>query len=425
MGTTPWPGRRETRVAVVALASASALGSFDRAIVTVAGHQMRRDFGLTDTEFGLLSGLAFAAPLALGGLLAGRLADRTSRQRLLQGGVALWSVMTALCGATRSLGALFLARIGVGAGEAALAPAALSMLADHFPRERRAGPVAAYFVGAHLGQGLAFALGGALLARLDARGHWQLIFPIAGLLGLAVVALLAFVREPERRERLRTAAGERPLRVAEVAAYVGRRAPAFAAVLVAPPLLAVGFSALVVFLPMLLQRAHQWPIERAGVALAAVGLPAAISGSLLAGALGRRAAPTGGHARLLAWAIALAAPCCVAIPLMPSGGLTVGVLGVGLLFYSLCLALPPMAIQAIAPNQMRGQLVGTLHLLTGLVGLGLGPVVAGSISDRVGSLPAALAVVLGVTFPLAAVVAFSCARAYERVACEAADWRSP
>ena len=192
----------------------------------------------------------------------------------------------------------------------------------------------------------------------------------------------------------------------------------------APPLLAVGFSALVVFLPMLLQRAHQWPIERAGVALAAVGLPVAISGSLLAGALGRRVAPTGGHARLLAWAIALAAPCCIAIPLMPSGGLAVGVLGISLLFYSICLALPPMAIQAIAPNEMRGQLVGTLHLLTGLLGLGLGPVVAGFISDRVGSLPVALAVVLGATFPLAAVVAFSCVAAYERVACDAADWRS-
>jgi MFS family permease len=422
--TPPWPGRRETHIAVVALASASALGSFDRAIVTVAGHQLRRDFGMTDTQFGLLSGLAFAVPLALVGMLAGRLADRTSRKRLLLGGVALWSVMTAVCGATRSLGALFLARIGVGAGEATLAPAAMSMLADDFPPEHRAGPVSAYFVGTHLGQGLAFALGGAMLGQLDARGHWQLIFPIAGLLGLLVVALLALVREPERRERLRTDASERPLRVAEVTAYVGRRAAAFAVVLVAPPLLAVGFSALVVFLPMLLQRAHQWPIERAGVALAAVGLPVAISGSLLAGALGRRVAPTGGHARLLAWAIALAAPCCIAVPLMPTGGLAIGVLGIGLLFYSLCLALPPMAIQAIAPNQMRGQLVGALHLLTGLLGFGLGPVIAGAISDRVGSLPVALAVLLGATFPLAAVVAFSCIGAYERVACDAADWRA-
>jgi MFS family permease len=424
IGATSWPSRRETRIAVVALASASALGSFDRAIVTVAGQQLRRDFGMTDTQFGLLSGLAFAVPLALVGLLAGRLADRTSRKRLLLGGVALWSAMTALCGGTRSLGALFLARIGVGAGEATLAPAAMSMLADDFPPERRAGPVSAYFVGGHLGQGLAFALGGAMLGWLDARGHWQLVFPIAGLLGLMVVALLALVREPERRERLRTDASEQPLRVADVAAYVGRRAAAFAVVFVAPPLLAIGFSALVVFLPMLLQRAHGWPIERAGVAIAAVGLPVAISGSLLAGALGRRVAPTGGHARVLAWAIALAAPCCTAIPLMPSGGLALAALGIGLLFYSIGLALPPMAIQAIAPNQMRGQLVGTLHLLTGLLGFGLGPVVAGSISDRIGSLPVALAVLLGATFPLAAVVAFSCIAAYERVERDAADWRA-
>ena len=93
----------------------------------------------------------------------------------------------------------------------------------------------------------------------------------------------------------------------------------------------------------------------------------------------------------LLMAIALAAPCCIAIPLMPSGGLAVGVLGVGLFFYSMCLALPPMAIQAMAPNQMRGQLVGTLHLLSGLLGFGVGPVLAGSISDTIGSLPTALA----------------------------------
>jgi hypothetical protein len=122
--------------------------------------------------------------------------------------------------------------------------------------------------------------------------------------------------------------------------------------------------------------------------------------------------------------VALSAPFCIAIPLMPSGALAVGVLGIGLLFYSMCLALPPMAIQAIAPNQMRGQLVATLHLFTGLMGLGVGPVVAGSISDAIGDLPTALAVLLGATYPLAAVVAFSCVPAYERVACDAADWRS-
>jgi MFS family permease len=422
--TRTWPGRREAHIAVAALASASALASFDRAIITVAGSQLRRDLGLTDTQFALLSGLSFAVPLALVGLLAGRLADHASRKRLLVGGVALWSVMTAACGATRSLAALFLARIGVGAGEATLAPAAMSMLADVFPPDRRARPVSVYFVGAHAGQGLAFALGGAILQRLDTRGRWQMIFPLAGVLGLMVLGLLALVREPERRERLQSGTGDRPLPVAAVTAFVRRRAAAFALVFVAPPLLAVGFSALVVFLPMLLQRAHRWPIDRAGVALGAVGLPVAICGSLLAGALGRRVARVGGHARLLAWAIALAAPCCIAVPLMPSGGLAVGALGVGLLFYSMCLALPPMAIQAIAPNQMRGQLVGSLHLLTGLLGFGVGPVLVGSISDTIGSLPTALAVVLGATYPLAAVVAFSCISAYERAACEAADWRS-
>jgi MFS family permease len=89
--TSTWPNGRDAAIAVAALASASALASFDRAIVTIAGQQLRRDFGVTDTQFGLLSGLAFAVPLAIVGVLAGRIADRASRKRLLLAGVAFWS----------------------------------------------------------------------------------------------------------------------------------------------------------------------------------------------------------------------------------------------------------------------------------------------------------------------------------------------
>jgi MFS family permease len=167
-------------------------------------------------------------------------------------------------------------------------------------------------------------------------------------------------------------------------------------------------------------------VDRAGAVLGAIALPMAIAGALAAGHLGDRAArreTTGGHARLLLWASVLAAPCCIAMPLMPNGYAAVVMLAGGTLFAVAGFALPQMAIQAIAPNRMRGQLTGLLLMLTGLVGYGVGPAVAGLVSDALGSLPRALALVAGATLPAAALVAYLGLAAYERAAEEAARRR--
>jgi hypothetical protein len=120
----------------------------------------------------------------------------------------------------------------------------------------------------------------------------------------------------------------------------------------------------------------------------------AVGGTVLAGLLADRMtrnATRGGHGRLLAWSILLAAPFLIALPLAPSAPLALAALAAGLIFYSMSLTLPAMAIQVIAPHQMRGQLVGTLSMLTGLLGYGLGPIIAGLLSDRLQDLPLALA----------------------------------
>ncbi len=432
-----WPPRAHARFAVFALGAAFALASFDRAIITLVGEPLRRDLGITDGQFGILAGLAFAVPLALLGVPAGRLADRMARKVVLLGGLTVWSAMTGLCGAVKSLGALLAARVGVGAGEAAISPTAVPIIADYFAPGQRSRAIAVYFLGTHLGQASALILGGALLFRLDRLAPrqlqvigmvygWQLLFPIAAAAGLVVAALLFAMREPPRRELMRAGAQARGLPLREVAAFVRKRAGAFSVILLAPTLLSIGFHALLVFLPTLFQRAHGLPVDRAGAMIGAVGLPAAIGGTLLAGVLGDRVmqrTARGGHALLLAWAILLAVPFCIAVPLAPSGGLAVAALGGGLIFYSISLTVPSTAIQVIAPNQMRGQLVGALSMFVNMVGYGLGPVLVGFLSDRLSDLPLALAILVGVTYPLAALVAFSGVPAYDRVAREAAAAR--
>ncbi|MGH7575597.1 MAG: MFS transporter, partial [Longimicrobiales bacterium] len=338
-----WPPRPHARFAVLALAAAYALASFDRAIITLVGEPLRRDFGITDVQFGILSGLAFAVPLAVLGIPAGRLADRWVRKVVLLGGVVVWSAMTGLCGVVKSFGPLVAARVGVGVGEAGISPTAMPIIADYFPPERRSRPISIYFLGTHLGQASAFILGGALLVRLDqlaprafpvigtVRG-WQLLFPIASIAGSLVVVLLLGMREPPRRELMRSAVQARGLALRDVARYVRRHVRAYGVILLAPTLLSVGFQALLVFLPTLLQRAHGWPVDQAGAMLGIVGLPMAVSGTLLAGVLGdyvTRRARRGGHALLLAWAILLAAPFCIAVPLAPNGYLAIAVLGGG------------------------------------------------------------------------------------------------
>ena len=121
---------------VAVLTLAYTFSYVDRSILGLMVGPIREDLQISDTEFSLLAGLAFALFYTLLGIPIARLADRTNRRNLIAAGIALWSLMTAVCGLARSFGQLFVARVGVGVGEAALSPAAYSMIADLFPKER-------------------------------------------------------------------------------------------------------------------------------------------------------------------------------------------------------------------------------------------------------------------------------------------------
>ena len=180
-------------VAVLALANTSAF--VDRQILGLLVGPIRRDLGVSDTQMGILYGLAFALFYTLLGIPIARAADRGSRRTIIAIGIALWSVMTVLCGVAQTYDQLLLARLGVGVGEAALAAPAVSLPSDYFPAERRATALSVYSLGIYLGAGLANLVGGALLARLGADAtvvwpvvgeirSWQGAFVVVGLPGL-------------------------------------------------------------------------------------------------------------------------------------------------------------------------------------------------------------------------------------------------
>lgn len=181
----------------------------DRQIVSILAESIKADLKLDDGQIGFLYGTAFAVFYALFGIPLGRLADSWYRGRLMAIGLALWSSMTALSGFAQSYGMLAAARVGVGIGEASASPAAYSMIADYFPKERRATALSIYSSGLYIGGGIALPLGGFVLSAWarnfpDAASAplglapWQAAFLVVGLPGILLALWIWTLREPLR-----------------------------------------------------------------------------------------------------------------------------------------------------------------------------------------------------------------------------------
>src|SRR6185436_764223 len=202
---------------VIVLTLAYTCSFIDRQILTLLIEPIRRDLHISDTQVSLLGGLAFSIFYTTLGIPIARLADQTHRRNLMAAGLAFWSLMTAACGLARSFWGLFAARVGVGVGEAALSPAAFSLLADYFPPRKVALAVSVYSMGLYFGAGLALMIGGSVVKAVSSAPmhdlpvvgevfSWQLTFFIVAALSLPVLLLMSLIRGPMRRAHGRPAA---------------------------------------------------------------------------------------------------------------------------------------------------------------------------------------------------------------------------
>lgn len=184
------------------------LNFIDRQVLTILADDLKRDLAISDSDFGFLYGTAFGVFYSLFGIPLGKLADSWHRVRLMTIGLALWSAMTALSGAARNFGQLAAARIGVGVGEATASPCAYSLIADWFPKGRRATALAIYSAGLYLGGGLSLFIGGAIVLNWNEAyagggapfglAGWQAAFLAVGIPGLLLAVWVATLREPSR-----------------------------------------------------------------------------------------------------------------------------------------------------------------------------------------------------------------------------------
>ena len=399
----------------------------DRQVLNLLVEPIRADLGLTDTEISLLQGFAFVLTYVSLSVPIGRMVDRFNRVRIMIAGILVWSATTVACGMARNFTQLLVARMGVGAGEAALSPAAWSVLADYFHPDRLARPISVYLMGPYIGAGIAMIAGSAVLdwtAEVDAvavpllgaLAPWQFTFVAVGLPGILIAALFATVREPRRRGR-QDSVGVPPW--AEVVSYLKDNRRIYIALHVGVPCIVVMLYGLQAWVPTILVRVFEMDLATAGRQYGLVALLAGSAGVLTGPFIERwmRAGGDGGAPLRVGVIGAVGATVClVALSRVDTAAQALAAIAGASFSVTLPLALITTVMQHVTPNAMRGVVNGLYVVATNVLGLALGPTLVAATTDFVFADPKAVANSLGVVAvvvgPIAAILLWSGIGAY-------------
>jgi MFS family permease len=391
---TAYPPRARAWWMVVALALAGVVSVLDRSILNIVVDPVRADLGLTDVEIGLLQGLAFGIFYATVGLPLGLTADRYSRRLVAIGGIVVWSLATVASGFAKSFESMFVARLLVGLGEAALSPAAISLIADLFPPTERGRPISVFLMGQAAANGLGISIitgvtGAAAagsFAGLPVLGElapWRAAFVVSGLLGFVVVAALLPTREPPRRStasRL-SVAGQAGASFAFLRGHAGVFVPLY-----------LGFAvcflatyAAAAWNPTMLMRAFGATRADLGAVLGPLTMVFSVTGPLLGGLLVDSAMKRGDS--LARFGLLAAAPLFIlpsglavfapnataAMVLIAAGPAAVSVIGTTML----------ALLQSTVPPESRGFAVALTGLINTAIGATVGPLLVSLLTERV------------------------------------------
>jgi MFS family permease len=429
-GERAWPSSRAAYWALFVIILATFLNFFDQTVFGMLAQRIKVDFGLTDEQLGFLGGPASIVFFVFVGIPLARLADLYPRKLVLAGGMAATGVVMGLGGIAQGFGQFVGSRMFLGAGGAAHAPAAYSMLADYFPPRKIPRAFALLQFGFIGGTTVGVLLGGKLIVMLAgwpprtllgmSVHNWQLILVGQMVLGLIAALLLLTIKEPARL--VRPPQGDEAAAVAP--SGLGKRLLAFTGLDAAKaiharrkvyyPLFAgLALSAVETFglqywrVPFMI-RTYGWNEAQIGMVMAPMILVASLAGLLLGGVFVEWMAKRHRDANVRCAAILFAAVavCSIMSPLMPNGMASLAVSSLGAMF-GLAGAVPQnAAIQRIAPNEMRGQ-VTAIYLFMFTAFGALGSFVVGTVTQRVvgneAELWKSLAITAAALLPLAAV----------------------
>ncbi len=420
------PGKHYRWLVLAVLTAVHSTHHIDRNVLSVVVEPIRQEFGLSDSQMGMLGSLGYALAFAVAAIPMGYLVDRVNRRNMLVGILALWSIMTAVCASANSYVQLLLARMGVGMAEAGGAPTAMSMVSDYFPPKQRSTAIGIWYLSSAIGTGIIFLVGGILAQSFG----WRTVFLVAGIPGLVLgVILFLVVREPRRGgsevivvdtpeaspEAIPAPSAdeaEKAATLSEAFAYVLRR-PAILSMMAGIVLAAAMSSAFALWSVSFLVRVHQMPLALAGVSIAVAFTVFGIVIPLISGLMGDRLSNSKqGHrperlALLSATTMTGVVICGVAAALSGSAVMAVAMM---CLWCGLMLAHNGPAnalVLSLLRPRMRGVVVATLQTVATVVGTGLGPFLVGVLSDVYGG-PNSLrwAIMTGMSLNVVAVLCF-------------------
>jgi len=355
----------------------------DRQIVNILAEPIAKDLKLSDTQIGLMTGIAFALFYTVLGLPIARYADRpaTNRPRLIALALAVWSAMTAVCGLAQNFIQLLLARVGVGVGEAGCTPAAHSLISDLVPKERRASALGFYALGIPIGTVLGMIIGGQLV---DALG-WRHAFMIVGLPGvLMAIVVVMVLRDPRHLARPDNAtlpAGI-PASAALGSIFSSR---AMVLLLVAASSAAFLSYGKATWATIFFQRTHGLTPGQVGLYLGVTNGIAGILGTWMSGKIADRYGARNRQHVLTAAALGmlLLAPTAIFAYSMNNWVAAMGLLMIPTFLGSLYYGPTYSSVQGLVSPQARAMASAVLLFFQNLIGLGLGPLAFGMLSDAI------------------------------------------
>lgn len=393
------PERSSYQWYVVIICMVAYILSFvDRQILSLMIEPIKADLMLSDTQFSLLQGLAFSLFYAFMGVPIAALADKKSRVKIISIGVAFWSLATAACGLSKNFIQMFLARLSVGAGEAALSPAFYSIVADLFPKHKLGRALGVYAIGAFIGSGLAFLIGGYVIGLLKDVSFvtlpvigeiktWQLTFMIVGLPGVLLALLMILtVREPERKGLKMDANG-----VAVKASFknsmgfIKTHKKTFFCHFIGFSFYTMMLYSLLGWAPAYYMRHFGLDASQTGYILGSIILVANTSGALFCGWLIDFFSKRGySDAAIRAGAIGCAALIIpsVLFTQVDNMQLSFALIFVAMFFSTFPIPASAAATQMLTPNQLRSQVSAKFLLISNLIALGVGTTAVALITDR-------------------------------------------
>lgn len=347
----------------------------DRQILGILAAPIKADLGLTDTEFGAIGGLAFALLYSVLGVPLALLADRTSRSAVIAGSLAVWSAFTALCGTATGYWQLFMYRLGVGIGEAGGVAPSYALIADYFPPERRSRALAIYSLGIPIGLAMGTLLGAYIASWID----WRAAFLVMGVAGILLApVMLYFVRDPRRAAR----AAEDSVPIRQAFPIIARK-PSFWLMAFGASCSSLCGYGLALWTPSVFMRSFGLDListgQFVGTLLLVGGTAGVFAGGWLADRLGMRDRRWYVWLPAIAWLIT--APTWAAGLMAPSLWIAWPLLLIPNALNILWLGPVVTAVQHLVPRRMRATASGSFLLINNLIGLGVGPLLIGRLSD--------------------------------------------